>query len=90
MKIQNYLIVKSNGSVRVTKNKPALDFSEIAIHLNINVPDSLFKKPQLSATIDIQESQITPQVITAEIADNIRDLVQQNLGIELKIVQPED
>lgn len=53
MIIQNWLIINNRGTTRLTKNKPALNWDEIAMLLNIEMPDSVFKRPQIQANIKI-------------------------------------
>lgn len=100
MNYSGYLIVKytpcGNGrvgvkpAVRVAKNVPRLDANEIALKLKLELPDELFKRPQLEASITVPRDAVTPAVVSAEVGDNIREVVRQQLGIDLTIqmVQP--
>lgn len=85
MKKEFYLTVNSNGTTKTTKSKPALDWNEIAIHVKLDLPDSLFRKPQLNATISVPESAVEPREITAEMQDNIKDAIEVSTGMEIRL-----
>lgn len=92
MKIISYLCIKKTGSnysprgtLRITKTSPALDINEIAVKLNIEVPDELFSKPSLEASISVPKDAISKPVIEAEVVDNIQEIIKQNTGFEVKL-----
>lgn len=85
MKLNCYLSIKKSGSVRVTKGKPDLSWDEIAVGLNIEIPKELFLKPQLNASIVVPPEAVTMPEISVDTIDNIREVIQQNTGLELKI-----
>lgn len=61
-----YLVLTKKGvTSRVTKGRPSLSAREIAIRLNIEVPDSLFERFTPSADLVLNESDVigpTPQL----------------------------
>lgn len=75
-------------SVRVSKGKPACEHDEVAAAIHLELPASLFKRPQLQARIVVPADQ-APMVITPDIQHNIAQLVQDQLGIVLRIEAPE-
>lgn len=91
MIINQYLIVSQttkpwNAKVKLSKTlKGNMPANAIAIKLNIIIPDAIFKKPQLEATIKINEADVSKPIINAEVLDNIKMALNQNLGIDLKI-----
>jgi hypothetical protein len=97
MIISAYLIIsegrrKYSPSVKLAKSlKGKMPTNAIPFKLNIEVPDSIFKKPQFEATIKINEEDISKPVINAHTLDNIRETFEQQLGIEvtLKHVEPD-
>lgn len=91
MKTSFYLIVNSRGATRTTKTLPGLDFNEISIKLDLVLPDTLFKKPQLSANINVKEDDVRPFEINAETVNDIQTAIRQHTGIPvvLKIVEEE-
>lgn len=91
MEVQFYLVVNKSGTVKTYKNKPGLNWDEISMRMNLTLPDALFQKPLLEATVIIPESAAMPQTIDAEVAANARDAIEMATGLEvqLKIVSEE-
>lgn len=85
MKLKKFLVVNRNGSTKITANKPSLATNEIAIQLNVEIPDQLFLKPTLVADITVDEKLAGQQLISAEVIDNAKKLVSDTLGLELRI-----
>ena len=92
MNISSYLCIKKTGSkyaprysVRVTKTSPALDFNEIAMKLSLQIPDEIFEKPQLSASITVPKEAVSAPVIEAEIIDNVEQIIEQQTGFKVKL-----
>lgn len=85
MKTACYLIVNDTGSVRTTKNSPDLKWNEVAIHLNLNLPNALFFKPRLNASISLDEDEAMPAEISVETINNVREAIQQATGMEIKL-----
>ena len=55
MKVSNWLIINRRGVVGTRKTKPALQWDEIAIKLNLEVPDQLFQRPTIEASVKVNE-----------------------------------
>lgn len=72
-------------SVRATERQPSLVAGEAAIRVTVDLPNSLFTRPLLSAKITVPADKVSPATIEANVADNIAQVVRQNLGIEMKI-----
>ncbi|WP_316851173.1 hypothetical protein [Pedobacter agri] len=91
MKTQFFLKLNAKGSASVTKGRPALNWDEVAISVTMDVPDMLFRKPQLNAVISIPESAATPQNIDVEMQDNIREAIESATGLNIRLsVQSEE
>lgn len=89
MKIQTWLAIKKNGwrtSVRTTKTKPKLDFNEISLKLELDLPDALFTTPALEASIVIPASSVQNPIISAEVTDNIVEAIQTATGVQVKLI----
>jgi len=78
-------------SARLTKTKPHIQTDEVAIHVVFQLPDVLFERPQLNATITIPESQLPTLSFDAEITNNIQEAIRQstNLDININVVEDE-
>lgn len=87
--LESYLVVKpknwSGLSARLTSKVPALGKDEVAIKLDVVVPDALFKRPQLRASVTIPESVVSAPVISAEVLDNIQEILTQQTGLDIKV-----
>lgn len=92
MKTQFYLIVNDGGSVRTVKSRPDLKWNEIAVYLTLELPHQLFQKPQLSASIIVEESQVAPTQIDVETQNNVKEAIESSTGLQvvLKLENPED
>jgi hypothetical protein len=72
-------------SARIAKSMPGLKRDEIALALTIELPDALFKKPQLTASVVVPESSVKGPVLDANVVDNIQSVISRQLGVDLKI-----
>lgn len=95
MKIDQYIVVKgkkrnTNSSARIyssriTKNKPSLDYDEVAVKVELEIPDAMFEKPALEAKIVIPKEAVLSPVISADVINNVEDIILQNTGFEVKL-----
>lgn len=90
-----YLVVRQKGysslGARLGTHAPSLDKGEVAIKLNVQLPETLFAKPQLQATVRIPESAVSAPVIDATVLDNVKEVLEQQTGmnITLRLVEPQ-
>ncbi len=84
MILKFWLVVNDCAHLRVVKSNPGLRCNEIAVQMNLELPDTLFTKPEISATIKVAEDQ-RPKVISPEIVTNIEQAIKQHTGIEVKL-----
>jgi hypothetical protein len=75
-------------TIRTAKKKPHCASDEVAIALHLVLPDALFKKPSLQASIVVPDDQV-PTVITTELSENIAAALKEQFGITLNISAPE-
>lgn len=80
-----YLVLNKKGVKKVSRKRPSLEWDEISISMEVSLPNSLFEKPQLQATIKVNDNQVTPTIINAEMKDNIQTAIQQHTGIPIKL-----
>ena len=81
MILSSWLIVNKNGIKSVRKQKPSLDWDEVAVKINIDVPKELFDRPTLEATLvvrDIPNNAYQPEVILDTV-----DLIEQQTGAKI-------
>lgn len=86
-----YLVATSGGSVKAVKTKPTLAMNEVCILVNMELPEVLFKKPQITATIKIDHEQAQPFSIDADTSSTVKDAIEAatGLNITLKVQNPE-
>lgn len=87
MKTKGYLTINSNGSTRFTKGKPNLNWDEISVKLNLVIPDELFRRPLIEATIKVSDD-IIPKEQPTDLILNTKELIEESTGakIEFKVV----
>jgi hypothetical protein len=90
MKVSQWLAISKNGITRVRKTKPFLEWDEIAIKLDLVIPDDLFRRPIIDATLtvkDVPNNKYEPEIVI-----NTKELIEQQTGakINFTVVQPED
>lgn len=76
MKTSNWLIIDKNGIKATRKTKPALDWDEIAVKVNLEVPNELFQRPTIEATVqvkDVPNNAYKPELII----DAVENIEQQ-------------
>lgn len=90
MKFINWLIINKNGIKAVRRTKPALDYNEIAVKINLDIPKELFERPSIEATLKIDG--VPNNVYKPDLIINTADLIEQQTGakIEFKVLKVED
>lgn len=76
MKVSNWLVIDKNGIKGTRKTKPALDWDEVAVKINLDIPDEIFKRPTIEATlkvVDVPNTAFEPDLII----DSVKDIEQQ-------------
>lgn len=83
-----YLVLSQKGyynlSGRLTSKTPGLSAGEIVVKLNVNVPDALFSRPQLQASITVPDN-MAPSTISAQVLDNVKEVLQQQTGMDITV-----
>lgn len=86
------MTINSRGAARLTKGRPSLYADEISMQLNMELPDALFRKPRLEASIKIPEEAVQTEVINSDVTDNISEAIKSSTGLDvvIRIVNPEE
>lgn len=86
-----YLVINSRGRVKATRHKPPLAMDEVAVRIQMNLPEMLFARPQLQASLTVKEDAVSPHVITPEVLISTKELLERGTGmsVELRVVPPE-
>jgi len=95
MEISQFIIIKGRKvnaysnrraySSRMTKGKPRLEHDEVAVQVKLELPEELFDKPALVAKVSVPKEAVSQPVITADVVDNVEDIILQNTGFEVKL-----
>ena len=92
MKIKKYLTINSRGSMRITQGKPSLSWDEVSVRLNVDLPDEIFNRPRLEASITIPQEAVSPEIISAETIQNTKEAIEQATGLtfDIKVIKKEE
>lgn len=90
MKVKKWLTISDRGACRLTKAKPGLDSNEVAILLEVDLPDALFRKPRLEAKITVPDEAAVGGVIKSVVAEDVQEAIEQATGLtfSVAVVQP--
>lgn len=80
-----FLIVSENGDYRVTKPRPNLNVGEIAVKINLEVPESVFAAPSFEATLRVSEEAAAPPALSQETITNTRQAIEASTGYKVKL-----
>jgi hypothetical protein len=76
-------------SVRLTERAPVLAPGEVAVLTRVRLPEALFQRPRLTATIAIPAAEMPARAIPAAVQENIAAEIQKLLGVGVTIkVEP--
>lgn len=79
-----YLIIKENGTARLSKNLDGCKGNDVLIDLRIEIPDILFERTRFMASIEVAEKDVnTVEVPTTAKVENA--LRQAGLNIKLTL-----
>lgn len=77
-----------SGLVQAFKSKPATSATQLAIRVDLEIPDSFFELPELKATIKVPEST-GRDTIYAEVKKSISDTLTKQMGIKVHLTTDE-
>lgn len=88
MKQSSWLIINSRGIKNVRKTRPALEWNEIAVKINLEIPKELFERPTIEATLEVKD--VPNNAYRPDIVVNTAELIEQQTGakINFTVVQP--
>lgn len=85
MKTNGWLTINNRGSMKLTKNQPGLDWNEVSVKIEVDLPSELFSRPRLQASIKIPNDAVGPDVINSTVIANCKDAIKSVTGLEMKI-----
>lgn len=70
---------------RMVEKTPKLKGNEVALRLQMNLPEALFKRPTLIAKMTIPD-EVVPQVdISPEVTANIEEIIKNSTGLTMSV-----
>ncbi len=81
MKLSKWLIVSNKGSTRIIGSKPKVDWNEVAIKLNVEIPDIVFQRPMIEANVKIKGE--FNNVSNIEVEGNLKEMIEHNENLHL-------
>jgi len=90
MKVKKWFVINKNGVVKVRKSKPGLKWNEIAMQLNIEIPNELFQRPTIEATLQVKDIPNTGYIVP-DVVLQTKELIEQQTGakIDFRVVKDE-
>ena len=89
MKLHGYLNIKPSGAARFTIKKVGLEWNEIAIEINVKIPDIFFERPIIQATITVSEDLI-PKRQPVEMILNTKEMIEESTGVKIEFKVTKD
>lgn len=84
-KVNNWSKARRKPQARLSVGVPALKSHEVAVKLHLELPEELFDRPQLQASIRVPDGAVAPTVIDTEVLDNIEEVIRREAGLDLTI-----
>jgi hypothetical protein len=81
---------EQNGVPSCSKAKPTTKADEVAVKLTVEIPDSYFEVPELSAKIIVPESMVNNPAITPQVGHNLSKLIEKQLGLKVHLSVGDD
>lgn len=91
MKTNFWIRINSRGSVHTSQGPPrSIGVDEVAMKINLELPNALFTKPQLEASLTVPNEAVNKEVLTPQVTDNIAQAIKQSTGLDMviRIVDP--
>lgn len=85
MIVQKYLIISKTGNIVVRQQPPRLSANEIAVRFSLDVPNELFQRPVLEASMKIPKEAIPATKITPKITDNLEQIIKEATGLNMVV-----
>jgi hypothetical protein len=86
-----YLIVRRSLSRgwklrgRLAAKQSGLAAGEVALQIEVVLPIALFQRPSLHAKVTVPEGHLLSAMITADVQDNLAELLSEQLGTVVRI-----
>jgi len=85
MRVQRWLAIDAGGRCRLTATKPKLRANEVAINLEVDLPNAIFEKPKLEAKITVPTEAARDTLIRSVVNDKMQGAIEQATGLNFVI-----
>lgn len=75
----------ATGTIRVAKRKPPVKADEIAVRIQMEIPDAFFLKPTLQASLSLPAGKPMGAVIDCQVRDNIAQAIEKISGLQVHL-----
>lgn len=66
-------------------NKPSLNANQIAVGIELNIPDALFNRPSFTLKLDVPEPSTEGPVVDANTSQELAQMIQEQIGVKVVI-----
>lgn len=73
------------GTISVRKTKPKTGANEVSVLIDLDIPDALFEQPTLHVKASLPNLECSGNLITAEVAENIAEVIRERTGLAVTI-----
>jgi hypothetical protein len=85
MIVIKYLVINHRGNVTIREREPRLAGNEIALRIQLDVPDKLFERPVLMASMKVPSEAVPKAQITTAVTDNVERIIKETTGLEMHV-----
>lgn len=72
------------GPIKAYKVKPRVGVTEVALKVDLDIPDSVFNEPEYKVTVKIPDTA-TKMPTQVELAQNMEKTLSEQFGIRVKV-----
>lgn len=94
MRIDKYIVISAtkrysysslSPHIKLVERTPTLKGNEVALRLQIEIPDAFFQRPILDAKFQIPKDAVPTVTISPEMIGDIEKLVKEKVGLDIHI-----
>lgn len=93
MIITQYIIVGGAKSryggltpkLRLVQKVPTLKGNEFSLRLQLDIPDAIFKRPQLSAELTVPDTAVSSININPDVTKKIESIIKETTGLTMNV-----
>lgn len=79
-----WVVLDADGSMKLSRTEPAVSRNQRKMKLDVTVPKSVFRTPELRAVISISDDD-APPVISAEVQARAAEALRDVIGVDIAL-----